>query len=77
MNKQDVWNVIFNKYGSLLLTRKQVAEILGKSVATIDRWKKDGLHLQYKKTGKAKNAPVEYPIDTVVNFIMNDHKKMF
>ncbi len=76
MNKQEVWNVIYNKYGSLLLSRKQVASELGKSVATIDRWKDKGLYLEYKKLGQAKNAPVEYPIDTVVNYIINNNKKI-
>ncbi len=77
MNKQKLWNIIYNKYGSLLLSRKQVASELGRSVATIDRWKKQGLYLEYKKLGKAKNAPVEYPIDTVVGYIINNNKKMY
>jgi len=76
MNKQEILKVIYEKYGSLLLTRRQVAEILGKSVATIDRWKKDGLYLKYKKMGKAKNATIEYPIETVVDYIINNNKKI-
>ncbi len=76
MNKQEIRSLIYQKYGAFLLSRKQVAAILGKSVATIDRWKVQGLYLEYKKLGKAKNAPVEYPIDTVVDYIANNNKKI-
>lgn len=75
MNKQEVRTIILQKYDTFLLSRKQVAATLGKSVATIDRWKKRGLHLDYKKTGTAPNSPVEYPIDTVANYIVNNNIK--
>lgn len=76
MNKQEIRNLIYQKYGALLLSRKQVANILGKSVATIDRWKAQGLYLEYKKLGSAKNAVIEYPIDTVVEYIIRNNKKI-
>jgi len=76
MNRQEIWNVIYSRYRSLILSRKQVAELLGKSVTTIDRWKKNGLYLQYKKRGKAKNSPVEYSIDTIVDYAINNNKKI-
>ena len=76
MTKQEARDILFKKYSSLLLSRKQTADALGRSVATIDRWKNAGLYLEYKKLGKAKNAPVEYPIDTVVNYIINNNKKI-
>jgi len=76
MNKQEIRSLIYQKYGAFLLSRKQVADALGKSVATIDRWKEQGLYLEYKKLGEAKNSPVEYPIDTVVDYIVNNNKKI-
>lgn len=76
MHKQEIRNLIYQKYGAFLLSRKQVADALGKSVATIDRWKEQGMYLEFKKLGKAKNAPVEYPIDTVVDYIINNNKKI-
>ena len=76
MDKQEIKTLIFQKYGSFLLTRKQVAEALNKSVATIDRWKQQGIYLEYKKLGKAKNAPVEYPIDTIAEYIVNNNIKV-
>ncbi|MDD3476293.1 MAG: hypothetical protein PHI38_05445 [Sulfurimonas sp.] len=76
MDKQEIRNLIYKKYGTFLLSRQQTAEVLNKSVATIDRWKKQGLHLEYKKLGKSKNATIEYPIDSVVNYILNNNQKI-
>lgn len=68
--------ILYTKYDTSLLSRIQVAQELNKSVATIDRWRKAGLYLEYKKLGKAKNSPVEYPIDTVVNYVLNNNIKV-
>jgi transposase len=76
MDKKEIRNLIYQKYGTFLLSRQQVAKVLNKSVATIDRWKKQGLYLEYKKLGNAKNATVEYPIDSVVNYILNNNQKI-
>ena len=77
MSKHDeLRKLIFSKYGSLLLDRKQVSEILNISVATLDRWKKDNLNLEYKKNGSSKNARVEYSVDAVVNYILNNNAKI-
>jgi len=75
VNKQEIRNMIYQKYATFLLSRKQVADTLGKSVATIDRWKDQGLYLEYRKHGNSKNATVEYPIDTVVDYIVNNNIK--
>lgn len=76
MNKEEVRQMIFQKYKTFLLSRQQAAEVLNKSVATLDRWKKKGLYLEYKKLGKAKNSAVEYPIDTVVDYVVNNNQKI-
>lgn len=75
MNREEVRNMIYNEYGTLLLSRMQTAKVLNNSTATIDRWRKKGLYLEYKKLGKAKNSTVKYPIDTVVNYIINNNIK--
>jgi transposase len=76
MTKIELYNILYAKYESSLLSREQVAKELNKSVATIDRWKKAGLHLKYKKNGKAKNSTVEYPIDAVVDYVLNNNIKV-
>lgn len=76
MTKQEAINLLLERFDdSFLLSRSQTAKVVNKSVATIDRWKTKGLHLDYKKTGTAPNSPVEYPIDTVANYIVNNNIK--
>jgi len=70
-------SLLFEKYGTLLLSRSQAAEALNISVATLDRWKKRGVYLEYKKRGAAKNSPVGYPLDTIINYIINNNNKVF
>ena len=76
MTKKEARDLIFAKYGCLLLSRQQVAEVLNKSVATIDRWKKSGIHLEFKKNGDARNATIEYSIDTIADYIINNMQKV-
>ena len=74
MTKTELYNILYAKYGSSLLSRGQVAKELNTSVSTIDRWKKAGLYLEYKKEGESKNATVSYPLETVVNYIFYTKK---
>lgn len=74
--KEQTKKLIIEKYGSIILNRKQVAEILNRSVATIDRWKERGEHLSFKKVGKSKNAMIEYNIDTIVDYIYENSIKI-
>lgn len=77
MNRSELRSILYAKHDSSLLSRTQVARELNKSVATIDRWKKAGLYLEYKKNGEAKNSTVEYPIDTVVDYVLNNNIKVY
>jgi len=75
MNKTEMRNTLYKKYGTFVLSRKQVANELNKSVATIDRWKKQGIYLKFIKRGKAKNAAVEYPLDSIIDYL-TEHGQM-
>lgn len=71
MLKQQLLDLLYGKYGSLILTRQQCAEATGMSTATLDRLKKQGLGPQYiKKSASGKNGSVQYPLDAVVDYIM-------
>lgn len=76
MTKEEISTKLYDKYGSFLLSRKQAAQALNKSVATLDRWKQQGLYLEFKKLGKSKNATVEYPINTIVDYIFKNNQKV-
>lgn len=71
MVKQQLVEMLFTKYGTLVLSRKQCSETIGCSTAKLDRLKNAGLGPQYiKKYGKGKNGTVHYPINAVVDYIV-------
>lgn len=74
--KEQITSLIFNKYNTFLLSRKDTAEIVGVSMATLDRWKKDNRYLKYKKVGKAKNASIKYPLDGIVEYLFENMIKV-
>ena len=76
MIKQQLLEMLFTKYGALVLSRKQCAEAIGCGTAKLDRLKNAGLGPQYiKKKGKGKNGTVQYPIDAVVDYIVSQQVK--
>ena len=62
---------ITEKYGTFVLNPKQTSEIVNKSESTLERWRKRGENLKYRKIGKAKNSPIEYSIESVAEYIIN------
>ena len=75
-DKIETRKILFNKYNTMILSRKQVAEILNVSTATLDRWRKQGLYLESKKVGITKNAIIQYPLSTVVDYISSQNTKI-
>lgn len=74
MDRQQLYELLFLKHGTLVLSRKQCAVELGCSTATLDRLKDAGLGPQYIK-GKGKNGAVNYPIDALVDYIIKAQVK--
>lgn len=74
--RQELLMLLYQKYGSLLLTREQVSEILNISTATLGRMANRAVGIQYQKDGKTgKNGRVRYPIDAVVSYILSNQVK--
>lgn len=72
--KKELLQLLFQKYGSLLLTREQTAEALNISTASLDRMKQSGIGIQYQKDGQSgRNGKVRYPIDSVIEFIVKSN----
>lgn len=70
--KELLVRLYFDKYETMVLSRKQLAKIVGKSKSTIDRWKNNGKGPAFQKNDDSKNGNVTYMIDTVVDFLL-DH----
>ena len=62
----SVFNTLYEKYGTMLLSIKQTAETLGTSKATLDRDRYAGKGLEYQQTGASS---VKYPLHVVVKSI--------
>lgn len=72
--RKELLQLLFQKYGSLLLTREQTAEALNISTASLDRMKQSGVGIQYQKDGQTgSNGKVRYPIDSLVEFIVQSN----
>lgn len=66
--------ILFDKYGTALLTAKQVSEIIGRSVHSLTNDRRNGTGIAYKRTGNAENSPVRYPLHEVSKFINSTEK---
>jgi len=67
---------IEKRYDTLVLSRKQVSEILNKSTSTIDRWRSQRIKLKYSKIGSSKNSTIEYSISEIAKYIINNQIKV-
>lgn len=65
----DYERLLFEKYGAMLLTAKQVSEVTGRSVFSLGNDRRNGTGIAYKRTSSADNAPVRYPIGEVAKFL--------
>ena len=72
----EIKEYLNKEYGTQLLSTAQVAEILNISKVTLGRWKKQGICLDYKQNKNAKNAPVFYTLNTVINYIVDNNIKV-
>ncbi len=65
----DYSKILFDKYGTALLTVKQTSEITGRSVASLEADRRSGTGIEFKRLGGKPNSPVRYPIHSVSKFI--------
>ncbi len=78
INEKDLLKLIFEKYETLNLTKKQAAMTMGMSIATLDRMAKKGIGPNYKKvetSSKSNNGTVHYPLHELVKYIVNGNIK--
>ncbi len=61
--------ILFEKYGTALLSAEQVSEVIGRSVHSLTNDRRNGTGISFKRTGDAENSPVRYPLHEVSKFI--------
>jgi len=74
-SKKELLEILFKRYNSMILSRKEVATILGISTATLDRLRAKGKGPRYKKQDGSKNATVSYSLEAVVDYLTKNEIK--
>ena len=72
MNNQTqlIYNDLRTRYKKATLSKAEIAHELGVSIATLDRYIKNGYGIpNYKKIGKAKNGRLIFNIIDVAEFL--------
>ena len=65
----DYTKILFEKYGTALLTAKQTSEITGRSVASLEADRRNGSGIEFKRVGGKGNSPVRYPLHSISKFL--------
>lgn len=69
--KVELIKLYFNKYETIILSRKQAAKVLNISESTLDRLKTNGNGPSFRKDDSSKNGNVTYMLDAVIDFILD------
>lgn len=83
MNTQETANpeilkivdLLFTKYSTILLSKKQTAFITNRSISSLDRDRKEGIGIKYIKETETSN--VYYSIYDIAEYIVESKIKIF
>lgn len=73
-DEKMIFEMLYNKYKKLLLSKKECAFEINRSCSSLDRDRKNSIGMQYIKE---ENGNVYYPITEIVKFIFASQKKTF
>jgi len=73
-DEKMMFEVLYNKYKKLLLSKKECAYEINRSCSSLDRDRKQATGLQYIKE---KNGNVYYPLTEIVKFVFGSQVKTF
>ncbi len=71
----DYTALLFDKYQTALLKTKQVSEITGRGIHSLEADRRKGEGIRYKRVGGKPNSPVRYPLAEVSKYL-NDIEKV-
>ena len=71
-DEKMMFEVLYNKYKKLLLSKKECAFEINRSCSSLDRDRKQAIGLQYIKEN---NGNVYYPLTEIVRFIFSSQIK--
>ncbi|WP_319577452.1 hypothetical protein [uncultured Desulfobacter sp.] len=68
--KKMYFEMIFNKFGTMRLNKKQMGEICNQSESTLDRIRRDRMGCEFSK----ESGMIFYPLDKVVEHLLKTKK---
>jgi len=65
----DYTKMLFEKYGTATLATPQASEVTGRSVASLESDRREGIGIEFIRLGGKPNSPVRYPLHSVSKFL--------
>ena len=70
--QRELYDVLIKDYGAMV-SQKDTAKLIGKSIATLYRERVEGVGIPYKQgITRGKNKAVHYPLQEIVKYITTD-----
>ena len=76
MDNINYGQILFEKYGTALLSTKQTSEVIGRSVLSLEADRRNGTGLEFKRVGGKPNSPVKYPVHVIAKYIEATEKTL-
>ncbi len=76
--KEQLVKLLVDRYSTLILSRKQAAEALNISTATLDRMKESAVGPAYTKVdtnSRSNNGKVYYPVTALADYLISNQMK--
>ena len=67
--QNNLFNILYEKYGAVILSKKDTAKILNLGVSTLDKLRSEGRGPAYKQSGLSN---VKYNLHSIVEYILKD-----
>ncbi len=65
--ESNLFNLLYNQFGAVILSKKDTAKILNMGVSTLDKLRSEGKGPNYKQNGLSN---VKYNLHSVVDYIL-------
>lgn len=74
--QKELYSLLFKEYKKAQLSQKEASKILGVSVATLYRWRENGVGVSYKKLdSRSKNGTIVYTLQEIVKYLTESNVK--
>jgi len=70
--KSNLFNLLYDKHGAVILSKKDTAKILNMGVSTLDKLRAEGRGPSYKQEGLSN---VKYNLHAIIEYILKDEIK--